>query len=191
MIAWAVWLLAAPWDPPPVAAGSGEEPSVHDLMAAARREAEVRPERLRSWMSRARWAALAPKVTFGVDRSFGRDESLDLADGERDLSTDDDLGWRVSASWDLGSLVFSPDELRVAREGIRLSELRQKVLFEVVRLYFERRRLVLRNKLALREERGPADAPTDAIDHEVRILEIEASLDALTGGAWSRRVRDR
>jgi len=188
MTAWLVFALATSPDLPGLMRGFSDEPTVHEMMAAARREAEVRPERLRSWMSRARWAALAPRLSLGVDRSFGRDESLDLADGGRDLSTDDDLGWRVAATWELSNLVFSPDEMRVAREGARLSELRQRVLAEVVRLYFERRRLQVQGRLAKRE--GSDDTAT-SLEREVRIRELEASLDALTGGAWSRRLGRR
>jgi len=178
-----VFTLAAPADVQRLLEGFGDEPTVHELMAAAAREAELRPERLRSWMSRARLAALAPRVSIGIDRNIGRDESLDLSDGGRDLSTDDALGWKAEASWDLSRLVFSPDEMRVAREGFRLSELRQEVLDHVVRLYFERRRLQVQRTMVRRA--GPEE-PLAELDREVRIREIEANLDALSGGAMSR-----
>jgi hypothetical protein len=183
VIALAAWGFAAPVDVKRLLDGFSDEPTVHELMAAAEREAEARPERLRSWMSRARWAALAPRISAGVDRSFGRDESLDLQDGGRDLSTDDDMGWHADASWELSHLIFSPDEMRVAREGMRLSELRQKVLESVVRLYFERRRLQVQGRLASGEDFSAT------LDREVRIREIEASLDALTGGAMRRGLK--
>jgi hypothetical protein len=175
--------LAAPTEAQRLLDGPDGEPTVHELMAAAEREAELRPERLRSWMSRARLAALSPRVSFGIDRSFGRDESLDLTGGGRDISTDDDLGWKAEASWDLSRLVFSPDEMRVAREGLRLVELRREVLSRVVRIYFERRRLLAQRVMAQRA--GPLDAAAD-LDREVRIREIEGELDALCGGAMSR-----
>lgn len=183
MTALVVFALAAPSDVQRLLDSFGDEPTVHELMSAAAREAELRPDRLRSWMSRARLAALAPRVSFGIDRNVGRDESLDLADGGRDLSTDDDLGWKAEASWELSRLVFSPDEMRVAREGLRLTELRQEVQTHVVQLYFERRRLQVQRAMARRS--GPED-PLSELDREVRIREIEANLDALSGGAFSR-----
>jgi hypothetical protein len=179
-----VWALAAPTDVARLLDGFSDEPTVDELMAAAAREAELRPERVRSWMTRARLAALAPRVTVGVDRKIGRDESLNVDGGRVDISTGDNLGWKAEASWDLGQLIFSPDEMRVAREGLRLTDLRHDVLQHVVRLYFERRRLQVQGRLA----RAPED-PTAALDREVRIREIEASLDALTGGVMSRGLK--
>jgi ATP-dependent RNA helicase RhlE len=41
----------------------------------------------------------------------------------------------------LGRIVFEPNEISVAREGANTVELRARLLQEVVRLYFERRRL--------------------------------------------------
>jgi len=184
MIAMVAMALATSADVQRLLDGFGDDPTVHELMTAAEREAEARPDRLRSWMSRARWAALAPRLSAGIDRSFGRDESLNLSNGGRDLSTDDDMGWRADASWELSRLIFSPDEMRVAREGMRLGELRQQVLATVVRLYFERRRLQVQGKL----KTGSEDIAA-TLDREVRIREIEANLDALTGGAMSRGLK--
>jgi hypothetical protein len=141
---------------------------------------------VRSWTSRARLAALAPRVTLGVDRQYGRDESLDLGDGGQNVSTDDDVGWKAEASWDFSRLIFSPDEMRAAREGLRLVELRREILTHVARLYFERRRLLAQRVMAQRA--GPLDAAVD-LDREVRVREIEAMLDALCGGAMSRGLR--
>ena len=62
-------------------------------------------------------------------------------------------------------------------------ELRQEVQAHVAQLYFERRRLQVQRAMARRN--GPED-PLAELDREVRIREIEANLDALSGGAMSR-----
>ncbi len=163
------------------------EPTVESLTVAAVREAELSPERMRSWMRRVRLAPLLPQVSVRLDRGVQYDESWD--DGptgeKRSVDTDDDTGWRVQATWDLGRLLFEPNEIGVAREGMNLVELRHEVLREIVRLYFERRRLQVE---AVLEPDAPAER---AVAREARIREIESAIDAMTGGAMSRGKRER
>jgi hypothetical protein len=63
---------------------------------------------------------------------------------------------------------------------LRTADARREVETLVIRLYFERRRL--------KAEAAAADATEVAAGMrlEVRIAEIEAELDALTGGAFSK-----
>lgn len=163
----------------------GHEPTVEELCQAAEREANLDLSRLQSWMRRARAAPWLPQVLVRLDRGVEYDESFD--DGptgaSRSVDTDDDTGWRVQAGWDLSRLLFEPNELGVSREGSNLVELRARVLQEVVRLYFERRRLQLEALL-------PAPQSDERVVlREARIKEIEASLDVLTGGAMSIGLR--
>jgi hypothetical protein len=62
-------------------------------------------------------------------------------------------------------------------------ELREDILDQVTRLYFERRRIQV--ELITYE---PLD-PQVEIDKEMRVAELTALIDALTGGEFSGRIK--
>jgi hypothetical protein len=161
-------------------------PPVDALRAAASALALVDPGRARSLVQRARWAAWLPEVRFRVDRRFGRSESLDVSPvplGDAPpvaLDTVDEVRYEARATWDLSRLVFNPDELAAHAEALKIAEVRREVETLVIRLYFERRRLKI--------EAAAADGYEVAsnLRRDARIEELEAELDALTGGLFSR-----
>jgi hypothetical protein len=159
------------------------EPSVLEVQRAAVRHAGIDAARLDSWRRRSRWAAAAPELLAEYRRAAATDRTLGAqASGTVDYA-DLDLEDRYTARarWDLDRLVFSPDELRVAAETIEVVGLRQAVIDQVTRLYFERRRqqvLLLRSALGVEER----------LRLELRVEELTASLDGLTGGWFSARL---
>jgi hypothetical protein len=66
-----------------------------------------------------------------------------------------------------------------------MAEVRREIETVVIRLYFERRRLKAEALASDASEGSPA------IRGEIRIQELEAELDSLTGGAFSRWRRAR
>jgi hypothetical protein len=165
---------------------SAGDPSVDDLRAAATALCMAEPERARSMLRRAAWAALLPEVRVRVDRRFGRSESLDVPSVPLDtpppvgLDTVDEVRYEGRATWDLSRIVFNPDELNVHAEALRAADVRREIESTVIRLFFERRRLKVEAISAEPGDVGPGLA------REIRIQEIEAELDALTGGAFTR-----
>ena len=92
----------------------------------------------------------------------------------------------MRAIWDLSRLVFNPDEIGAHFEALRTADARREIESLVIRLYFDRRRL--------KAEMAAADAtatgmPLSSVRLELRVAEIEAELDALTGGAFTRLSR--
>lgn len=161
------------------------EPSVREVQEAAVRHAGIDGARLDSWRGRSRWSAVAPELLAEYRRASAADRTLGAqASGTVDYS-DLDLEDRYTARarWDLDRLVFNPDELRVSSEAMDVVQLRQAVIDQVTRLYFERRR----QQVALL--RSPPDLET-RLQLELRIEELAASLDGLTGGWFSARLRD-
>jgi hypothetical protein len=163
------------------------DPPLPFLRGAATALAQAEPARARSLVERARWAALLPEVRVRVDRRFARTESLDLGrDTTEPLATPvgvdsiNDLRYECRATWDLGRIVFNPDEIGASAHALKLAEARRELESAVIRLYFERRRL--------KAEALASDASegTPPVHLEIRIQELEAELDALTGGAFSR-----
>jgi len=71
----------------------------------------------------------------------------------------------------------------VASQALRTADTRREVESLVIRLYFERRRLKLESLGA-----DDSDMPSGS-RRELRIAEVEAELDAVTGGAFTRLAR--
>jgi hypothetical protein len=75
--------------------------------------------------------------------------------------------------------------MAVAREAVRLTNLRDRVVDEVTRRYYERRRLMVENALA------PVYDDMERMRRDLRQQELTADLDALTGGWFSIELKKR
>ncbi len=183
--------------PPSMAAESGRaagEISVDRLCAAAVENALANPERARALVVRARLAGWLPEMGFRVYRRWARTEGVTLEDPVTgapipvDIKSIDDVRYEWRATWDLSRIVFNPDEISAHLEALRMADVRRDIQLMVIRLYFERRRLMSE----LTTSDGPsAEQPATTRDKSrLRVLEIEAELDALSGGALSDRAKN-
>ena len=162
------------------------EPRLERLKSAALRLADADVEGARGWMRATNWAAVLPVVKFTAEHDMERDESLDRYQDEPDrwgADTDRDLGLQVSAQWNLGEIVFNPDEVRVYGALANRAARREALLSVLVSYYFERR------KLQLTELVSPATDSMKALDIRMRIEELTSLIDALTGGLLSRYLK--
>jgi hypothetical protein len=163
--------------------GFNHELSINDVHQLAIDYAEVNPEKIANWRELARKKALMPALSVGLDR-----EATDLFHWNTGTSPDElqkgreYIDWDVSVSWNLADLVWSTDQTTIDSRSKLMVELREDILDEVTRLYFERRRiqteLIMDNFLD----------PRSKIDKETRIAELTALIDALTGGEFSKRI---
>jgi hypothetical protein len=144
--------------------------------------ASVEPERVRSWMRRARAAAALPVLKARLGRGAGGVLITHGLDGSSQFSTVDSDTWRFDfeATWSLDRLIFDPAEVRVSREAQRLAAHREQLLTEVAQLYYARRRLQVDQLL------DPGARAETALDRALAIEELTATLDGLTGGALAR-----
>ena len=181
-----------PIDPAIHRALAAADPPVDALRAAASALALTEPDRAHSLVVRARLAGWLPEVRGRVDRHFARAESVDLGASTTTplapvgIDSDNDVRYELRATWDLSRLVFNPDEIGAQFQALRTADARREIESLVIRLYFDRRRL--------KAELGTADAtatgmPLSGVRLELRVAEIEAELDALTGGAFTRLSR--
>jgi hypothetical protein len=163
------------------------DPPIEALREAAVALALAEPDRARSTVIRARLAGWLPEVRARGERRFGRSESLDLGGSAPaapvGIDSDDVLTYELRLTWDLSRLVFNPDEIAAQFQALRTADARREIEALVIRLYFERRRL--KAELAAAD----ADDQSAGMKLELRIAEVEAELDALTGGAFSRLRR--
>jgi hypothetical protein len=90
-------------------------------------------------------------------------------------------------TWDFRDLAYEPEQIDLSREARLVIGLRDDVLDEVNQVYFER--LSVEAELASSQgvEPGPevVDAQTRRFNLELRIAQLDAALDAWTGGWWS------
>jgi photosystem II stability/assembly factor-like uncharacterized protein len=160
------------------------EPNISELQQAAIKYAEVEPEKILRWRKYAAKKALLPQVSVGIDRN-----TTDLwhwESGSTTKSEDDTLrrgrdsiDWNVTLSWNLGELIWNDDQTSIDVRSKLMVELRGNILDEVTKLYFERLRVKAElDNLSIEERKK-------RFEKEIRLQELAASLDALTGGYFS------
>ena len=167
-----------------------KDPPLPALREAAVALILAEPERAQAMLTRVRLAGWLPELRLLVERRLNRAESVDLGTAADPTSlapvgidTDNDVRYQARATWDLGRIVFNPDELAVLGEGLRAADARREIESLIIRLTFERRRLKVDSASA-----DDSDMPSGS-RRDLRIAEIEAELDALTGGAFTRLAR--
>jgi hypothetical protein len=168
------------------------DPPVADLRDAATALALAEPDRARSLVERSRLAGYLPELRVLVERRFARTESVDLGTASDaaalapvGIDSNNDVRYQARATWDLGKIAFNPDEIAAQFQALRTGDTRREIESLVVRLYFERRRLKVESAAA-----DDLDMPS-GWRRELRISEIEAELDAVTAGAFTRLTERR
>lgn len=164
------------------------EPTVQEVHTLAIEYAEVSSRKIAEWRRRAAAKAFLPEVSIGVDRN-----TTDLWhwEGGSTAKLDDDflrkgsdsVDWDISLKWDLSELIFNSAQTSIDTRSKLMVELRNDILSEVTRLYFERRKLQI-------ESLTNGDLSRKAeLDKKLRILELTALIDRLTGGNFSRLLK--
>lgn len=167
------------------------EPDVLKVQAMAMSYTKTNPALVEGWLNASKKAYALPAVTLTYDKDLDDystwnyidlDGDGDVSNTERQLNTsrvDDDDSIGVRLAWRLDKLVMSSERIRVINEAQDIVKLRDKVLDEVTRVYFDRRRLQVEQLLS------PASSLKGKIKNELRLQELTASIDALTGGQFS------
>lgn len=156
------------------------EPSYREIQEVAIEYAEVHPEKIAKWRKAAKTKALFPRFSFRIDQ----DKGDYYYSGER-IGEDEDTGWDITCTWDLGELVWNNDQTLIDVRSKLMVQLRDDILDEVTRLYFERR------KLQIELMQNPPKDVGELIDKELRLQELTADIDAMTGGYLSREIEKR
>ena len=164
------------------------EPDIQEVQIAAIEYAEVSPEKIKDWRRRAAGKALLPEVSVGINRDTS--ELWHWEGGSTTKSEDDTLvrgsdaiEWDVSLKWDLSELIWNDDQTSIDVRSRLMVELRDDTLDEVTKIYFERIRVKMDLDNLSLEERNKRQ------EKELRLRELTAYLDALTGGYFSQRTK--
>ncbi len=169
------------------------EPSVNDVQQAALTYAAMHPEETENAKARSRWAAALPEVRFRVTKNADDEQKqLQRYNGPgtpteplSDTSTNDQkMEYQGEVRWKLNELAFSKWETKLVSENRQVAKQRQSILQSVTQVYFERRRAQVDLMLS-----PPGDAAARTLA-ELKIAELTAELDGMTGGAFSRMVAE-
>ncbi len=161
------------------------EPTIQEVHHMAIQYAEADLNKIKHWRRAARNKALLPSLSVGLDRSSTDYFHWDTgANPDNLLKGRDYLDWDVSLSWDLGELIWNDDQTSIDSRSKLMVELREDVLDQVTRLYFERRRLQM-------EFLNLANSQDQQLltDRQLRLEELTALLDGFTGGGFSASVK--
>ncbi len=165
-----------------------EVPTLHQFWVKIKKHNRLYFKDNQKYRDRGPMAALLPNVTLAVTHTQSQDNSTTYDRLYRTLpyryhyrDQDEGLNWEVMANWDLGRLVFDLRQLpHFGRIQRNLSATRRDIHERVHRLYQEYLRLYLTMKGA-----PPRDTNT-RLHYEIRLQEISAYFDAISGGYWSR-----
>lgn len=163
---------------------SEREPEIKDVQRAAIDYAELEPEKIAKWRRQAANRAWLPKLTVGADNN-----TSDLWHWETGSTTKTDdilrkgkgcVEWDITVSWDLGDLIWNDAQSSIDIRSNITVQMRRSILEEVTKLYYERLRTKMEvEELSIEERRK-------RLDKELKIKELTASIDALTGGFFSK-----
>lgn len=179
-----------------VMAQFANEPTIQQVQAWVTEYANASPRQVEKWLAQSASFASLPDVTLQYQLQNDWDEGFEYQDPDGGdpvpgvdliaVANDADQGqtqeYEVQLDWELDKLVMSSEKIRIISEAQDIVKLRDKVLSEATRLYFERRRIQVERLLA------PKTDLMARVKEELRLLELTANLDALTGGAFSGSV---
>jgi hypothetical protein len=160
-----------------------QEPPAAEVVQLALEHFRVHPEMLDTLRARSHSRALMPLLASGYrfdDARGARASQQMISDPNNvaELSNDRSNSFSVGAVWDLRELVFNPAEVQV----FGLIGVQRDVMLEVTRTYY------LRKQLLLQKIYEPPSDPLSLGTLELRVEELTAILDVLTGGGFSRRM---
>jgi len=163
------------------------EPTVREVQQAAIRYGDLGNGKIKRWHWGSRLRAFIPRFAFGKD--FSSNASVDIDRGGTNNPDvfitgpeEVDQGWDLGFSWELGDLVYSSSQASIDSRAKLLVELRESILSQATRIYFERRRL--QTEIVF----SPPATGQEFLDLLLRLDELTAHLDGLTDGFLSRQL---
>ena len=164
------------------------EPTIGEVREAAIHYAEVQPEKILKWRKAAAGRAWLPdvKVAYGRNEDWQSSSYFYSTSSQKykddDITKGKDKAWSISLNWELGDLIWNSAQTSIDTRSRLVVQLRDDVLSEVTRLYFERRRFMIERLIS------PPEDIADKMENELRLQELTAGLDAMTGSYFSRKL---
>ncbi len=163
------------------------EPRMRETLDAMVRYMNLSNSKTQRWHWQSRLRALVPSFSYG--RDFDRSNNIDIDRGSTSEPDqyifgpeDFSRGWDWDISWDLGDLIWNTAQTSIDSRDKLMVDLRRDMLAEVTHLFHERRRLQAEILFQ------PSAAPLPHMEKLIRLDELTALLDGLTGGYFAPRV---
>ena len=164
-----------------------EEPPVRAVQKEVILYADVSNWKIKRWQWTSRLRALIP--SFSIGKSFSTSNNVDLdrggtSDADKFIfgPADTDESWDFDLGWDVGDLLFNSAQTSIDSRQKMMVELRNDLLGEITRLYYERRR----NQLEFILE--PRESFPERMNALLRIDELTANIDAYTNGFLTKAL---
>lgn len=156
-----------------------DEPAINEIHQAAIKYAGViDPLKIDNLRKQARLKAILPELKIDYDRtvtSYSNTTMTRYTTGPAD--------WSVSLKWNLSELIWSEQQRLIDSQVRLMVQLRDDILDEVTKLYFERLRVKMElDNLSIEDRKK-------RFEKELRLQELTASIDALTGGYFSQQFK--
>lgn len=165
------------------------EPSMDEIRKEAISYANVSNWKIKRWHWGSRLRSLVP--SFSIGKNFSRGNNIDI---DRGSTTEPDVyivgpeakdeSWDMDVEWELSDLIWNSAQTSIDSRDKLMVELRDDILSQITRLYFERRRAQAEFVLKAPEN------PLDRFHALSRIDELTANIDSLTDGFLSRKLKE-
>ncbi|MFH0985822.1 MAG: hypothetical protein V1882_09865 [Candidatus Omnitrophota bacterium] len=157
------------------------EPSVREVQKRVIRYANVSNSKTQRWHAESRLAGFLPTFSFG--KNLDRSPSISTYSGKYITGPEDvSKGWDADVAWDLGDMIYSSDQTSIDSREKLMVELRNDLLAEATRIYYERRRLQIDLLYT------PPASEQEHLENLLRMDELTALLDGMTDGFLSKRL---
>jgi hypothetical protein len=157
------------------------EPSAREIHKRVIQYADVANGKIKRWHAESRMAGFLPTFSFG--KNLDRSASVSTYSGKFITGPEDvSKGWDANVGWDLGDMIYSSDQTSIDSREKLMVELRNDLLSEVTRIYYERRRLQIDLIFT------PSVSEQEHLENLLRIDELTALLDGMTDGFFSKRL---
>ena len=157
------------------------EPSAREVHKQVIRYANVGNGKIKRWQAGSRLAALLPTFSFG--KNLDRSASISTYSGKYITGPEDvSKGWDGRVGWDFGDMIYSSDQASIDSREKLMVELRNDLLSEATRIYYERRRLQIDLVFT------PPASEQEHLENLLRMDELTALLDGMTDGFFSRQL---
>lgn len=157
------------------------EPSAREVHKRVIQYADVGNWKTKRWHAESRLAGLLPSFSFG--KNLDRGASISTYSGKYITGPEDiSRGWDADVSWDFGDVIYSSNQTSIDSREKMMVELRNDLLSEATRIYYERRRLQIDLVFT------PPASEQEHLENLLRMDELTALLDGMTNGFFSERL---
>jgi hypothetical protein len=157
------------------------EPTAREIHTCVIRYADVSNGKIKRWHTESRFAGFMPSFSFG--KSLDRGASISTYSGRYITGPEDvSKGWDADVSWNLGDVIYSSNQTSIDSREKLMVELRNDLLSEATRIYYERRRLQIDLIFT------PALSEQEHLENLLRMDELTSLLDGMTDGFFSKKL---